>query len=631
MPPTFFDLGVPAEICAALDDRGISTPFPIQAATIADALAGRDVCGRAPTGSGKTLAFGIPLVATVARSRPGHPRALVLAPTRELAEQIMSELSAIAGKVRVGVVYGGVGYGGQITALRRGVDLLVACPGRLEDLISQGLVHLDEVDKVVIDEADRMADMGFLPVVRRLLDQTATPRQTVLFSATLDGDVAQLTADHQRNPVRHEVGDETPDITTADHVFWLAGATNRTELTIEAVNAVWPAIVFSRTRHGSDRLARQLTQHGIATAAIHGGRSQSQRTRALADFTQGRVQALVATDVAARGIHVDGVAAVIHYDPPEDHKTYIHRSGRTARAGQGGVVLSLVQPNQRKDTSRLQRHVGLDEPMVEPDPAALRARSDAVSPVGGARRPVPPVPAPESERQAGNRNGRPRSEGSGRGGNRHDRPERRADGERRPPRGEGQGDRPRRNDARPERSDQPGAERNGADRNGADRNGADRNGADRNGAERSRPKRGGGLNLTSRVRLSRDGDTAPGSSAGPRRTSRSGGESRGRWSDGDGRPARESRGGRGDGGGRESSSAGRGGAGSAGGPRSGAAAGRPARSGSTAKSTATAGAGARAGKATGRGKAQAGSGGRPSSASNPAGNRKSRRAHLQWS
>lgn len=601
----------------ALQAKGIEQAFPIQELTIADALAGRDVCGKAKTGSGKTLAFGIPLVQLMAARQREGIGALILVPTRELAVQVFSELEPLAKGMGLQslAVYGGADMDKQIAKVRKGVDLIVATPGRMIDLMERGFIDLARVDHVVIDEADRMADMGFLPVVRRLLDQTATPRQTVLFSATLDGDVAQLTADHQRNPVRHEVGDETPDITTADHVFWLAGATNRTELTIEAVNAVWPAIVFSRTRHGSDRLARQLTQHGIATAAIHGGRSQSQRTRALADFTQGRVQALVATDVAARGIHVDGVAAVIHYDPPEDHKTYIHRSGRTARAGQGGVVLSLVQPNQRKDTSRLQRHVGLDEPMVEPDPAALRARSDAVSPIGGTRRPMPPVPAPESERPAGNRNGRPRSEGNGRGGNRHDRPERRADGERRPPRSEGQSDRPRRNDARAERSDQAGAERNGAERNGA---------------ERSRPKRGGGLNLTSRVRLPRDGETAPGSSSGPRRTSRSGGESRGRWSDGDGRPGRESRGGRGDGGGRESSSAGRGGAGSAGGPRSGAAAGRPARSGSAPKSTAAAGAGARAGKATGRGRAQAGSGGRPSSASNPAGNRKSRRAHLQW-
>ncbi|MEZ5408933.1 MAG: DEAD/DEAH box helicase [Acidimicrobiales bacterium] len=612
MSATFSDLGVPAEICAALDKRGISTPFPIQAATIADALAGRDVCGRAPTGSGKTLAFGIPLVATVERSRPGHPRALVLAPTRELAEQIMSELSAIAGKVRVGVVYGGVGYGGQITALRRGVDLLVACPGRLEDLISQGLVHLDEVDQVVIDEADRMADMGFLPVVRRLLDQTATPRQTVLFSATLDGDVAQLTADHQRNPVRHEVGDETPDITTADHVFWLAGATNRTELTIDAVNAVWPAIVFSRTRHGSDRLARQLTQNGIATAAIHGGRSQSQRTRALADFTQGKVQALVATDVAARGIHVDGVAAVIHYDPPEDHKTYIHRSGRTARAGQGGVVLSLVQPNQRKDTSRLQRHVGLDEPMVEPDAAALRARSDAVSPIGGVRRPVPPVPAPESERRPANRNGRSRGEADGRSGNRHDRPERRTDGDRRPARG---GPRPERDDRQAERRSRPAA--SGADdrprrssKPAAAEARPERSGAERDGAERARPKRGG-LNLTSRSRLSRDGGIA--GSTGQRRSGAPAGEARGRRADGSGRDSEAGRSGAGS---PRRSGAGNGGSATNGGQRSGAATGRPAS--------------ARAGKAPGRSKAAAGSGGRPSSSPNPGGNRKSRRAHLQW-
>lgn len=614
MSPTFSDLGVPAEICAALDKRGISTPFPIQAATIADALAGRDVCGRAPTGSGKTLAFGIPLVATVERSRPGHPRALVLAPTRELAEQIMTELSAISGRVRVGVVYGGVGYGGQISALRRGVDLLVACPGRLEDLISQGLVHLDEVDQVVIDEADRMADMGFLPVVRRLLDQTAPTRQTVLFSATLDGDVAQLTADHQRNPVRHEVGEDTPDITTADHVFWLAGATNRTELTVDAVNAVWPAIVFSRTRHGSDRLARQLTQNGIATAAIHGGRSQSQRTRALADFVQGKVQALVATDVAARGIHVDGVAAVIHYDPPEDHKTYIHRSGRTARAGQGGVVLSLVQPNQRKDTSRLQRHVGLDEPMVEPDAAALRARSDAVSPIGGARRPVPPVPAPESERQPGSRNGRPRGDAGGRSGTRHDRPERRADGERRPSRGP-RPERSERDDRPTDRRPRPATA--GTDESPrrssrpADADGRpERSGAERDGAERSRPKRGG-LNLTSRARLSRDGGTA--GTTGQRRNGASSGEGRGRRADG---PGRDADGGRSGAGSPRRSGAGNGGSASSGAQRSGtAAAGRPA--------------GARAGKAPARSRAAAGTG-RPSSSPNPAGNRKSRRSHLQW-
>jgi len=370
--PSFADLGVPSPICEALEARGITTPFAIQAATVADALAGRDVCGRAPTGSGKTLAFGVPLVAAVDRAQPGRPRGLVLAPTRELAEQIASELRSFAGRVRIGVVYGGVGYGPQLKALRSGVDVLVACPGRLVDLIDQGAVDLADVDRVVIDEADRMADMGFLPVVRRLLDQTSQPRQTVLFSATLDGDVAKLTRDHQIDPVRHEVGEETPDITAATHLFWQVDRTERVALTAEVVGAAWPAIVFCRTRHGADRLAKQLGRGDVKAAALHGARSQNQRTRALADFTDGRVHALVATDVAARGIHVDGVASVVHFDPPEDHKAYVHRSGRTARAGQDGVVISLVQPEQKKDSRRLQRDVGLDEPMTPPDLALVR-------------------------------------------------------------------------------------------------------------------------------------------------------------------------------------------------------------------------------------------------------------------
>jgi superfamily II DNA/RNA helicase len=400
MPPTFAQLGVSSSIVDALARRGITEPFEIQAATIADALAGRDVCGRAPTGSGKTLAFGIPLVATVDRAQPRRPRALVLAPTRELAEQITTELRSFAGDVRIAAVYGGVGYGPQINALRKGVDVLVACPGRLEDLIQQGDVQLADVDKVVLDEADRMADMGFMPAVRRLLDATSPSRQTVLFSATLDGDVAKLTRDYQRDPVRHEVGEETPDITAAHHVFWQADKSQRTELTAEAINAVWPTIVFCRTRHGSDRLTKQLSRSDIKAVAIHGGRSQGQRTRALADFAAGRVHALIATDVAARGIHVDGVAQVIHFDPPEDHKTYVHRSGRTARAGEGGVVLSLVQPDQRKDTRRLQREVDLDEPIGDPDAGALRDLSNA--PV---RQLAPAQPGTESSRSDGSRSG----------------------------------------------------------------------------------------------------------------------------------------------------------------------------------------------------------------------------------
>lgn len=369
---TFAQLGVPDSIVGALARRGITEPFEIQAATLVDALAGRDVCGRAPTGSGKTLAFGIPLVVGFERAKAHLPHALVLAPTRELAEQIHTELATFAGPVRIGVVYGGVGYGPQIKAMRRGVDVLVACPGRLEDLIAQGEVDLSEVRKVVLDEADRMADMGFMPAVRRILDQTAADRQTLLFSATLDGDVATLTQQYQRDPVRHEVGQETPDIADAVHLFWKVAKADRVEATTTAVNAARPAIVFCRTRHGSDKLARQLARAGVKAAAIHGGRSQNQRTRALESFSRGKVHALVATDVAARGIHVDGVAAVVHYDPPEDHKTYVHRSGRTARAGSGGVVISLLQPEQVSEAKRLQRQLSLTEPITGTDPGRLR-------------------------------------------------------------------------------------------------------------------------------------------------------------------------------------------------------------------------------------------------------------------
>ena len=422
MSTTFAQLGVPESITRALSACGITEPFAIQAATITDALDGRDICGRAPTGSGKTLAFGIPLVATVERAEPRRPRALVLAPTRELAEQICTELRTFAGKVRIGVVYGGVGYGPQLKALREGVEILVACPGRLEDLLDQGALKLDAVDQVVLDEADRMADMGFMPAVRRLLDRTSGQRQTMLFSATLDGDVAKLTRDHQNDPVRHEVGDDTPDITAATHMFWTVDRHDRVGLTAEAIDAAWPAIIFCRTRHGADRLAKQLARTEIRAAAIHGGRSQNQRTRALADFMDGRVHALVATDVAARGIHVEGVASVVHYDPPEDHKAYVHRSGRTARAGRDGVVISLVQPEQKKDVRRLQRDIGIDEPVIAPDLDRVRELSPpAVAAPAPMAPSSPPRAAPDEERRHDGR-GRPggnrrRNGSAGRGRN----------------------------------------------------------------------------------------------------------------------------------------------------------------------------------------------------------------------
>ena len=375
MSITFAELGVPENICRSLENKGILKPFEIQKLTITDGLEGHDICGRAPTGSGKTIAFGIPLIANSKRGEPKNPGSLILAPTRELAEQIFSELRTFAGKTKIGVVYGGVGYGNQIKSLKQGIDILVACPGRLEDLIEQGFVNLSNVNHVVLDEADRMADMGFMPSVRRLLDQTNPERQTFLFSATLDKDVAKLTREYQTNPIRHEIGEETPDIKSAHHLFWKITNTNKTEITAEAINAVWPAIIFCRTRHGSDRLAKRLNKLGIHGVTIHGGKSQNQRSRALADFTKGRVQALIATDVAARGIHVDGVASVIHYDPPEDHKAYIHRSGRTARAGQSGVVLSFVAPDQKKKARRLQHKIDIDQPIMEPDIEILKTLS----------------------------------------------------------------------------------------------------------------------------------------------------------------------------------------------------------------------------------------------------------------
>ena len=387
MSPTFAQLGVPESICRTLERAGISAPFPIQTLTIPDALKGADICGRAPTGSGKTLAFGIPLVAKAPRAKSRRPRALVLSPTRELASQIASELRTLSTRVRVGVIHGGVGYGAQGRRLQQGVEILVACPGRLEDLIDRRAVSLHEVDHVVIDEADRMADMGFLPAVRRLLDQTSTRRQTLMFSATLDRDVAKLTRDYQHHPITHRVGDAKPDIKAAQHRFWRVAKADRVAACVDLITSEGSTIVFCRTRHGSDRLARQLSQRGVRAAAIHGGHAQSRRTRTLRGFVKGQIEALVATDVAARGIHVEGVATVIHYDPPANQKAYLHRSGRTARAGQTGLVVSLIQPDQVAGAKKIQRQLDLKGPITGPDRPArnptARPRSQGGSLNGG--------------------------------------------------------------------------------------------------------------------------------------------------------------------------------------------------------------------------------------------------------
>jgi len=369
-PLTFGALGVADDLCARLTRDARTEPFPIQAAAIPPALAGKDVCGRAPTGSGKTLGFGLPIVQRVARAHPNRPRALILAPTRELAAQIETELRPLLAirKRHSASFYGGVGFGPQLKALRRGVDVAVGCPGRVADLVRRGDLQLADVDIVVIDEADRMADMGFLPEVRRLLDLVRPKRQTLLFSATLDGDVDVLVRRYQRKPRRHSVT-RADDGAKVEHLFWRAPRERRVELTAGLIKHHDRALVFCRTRHGADRLARQLGAAGIDTAAIHGSRTQRQREQALAAFKGGRIQALVATDVAARGIHVDAVPCVVHFDPAGDHKDYAHRSGRTGRAGAAGTVVTLVADEHRAAVRSLQRAAGLPERVDEPRPS----------------------------------------------------------------------------------------------------------------------------------------------------------------------------------------------------------------------------------------------------------------------
>ena len=374
MTTSFADLGVPEDLAARLDADGLTDPFPIQAMTLPDALAGRDLCGRAPTGSGKTLAFALPVVAHTARARAGHPAALILVPTRELATQVADTLRPLAqarGR-RIATFFGGTNIRRDQQRLKQGVDIVVACPGRLADLVQRGDCRLGDVELVVLDEADRMADMGFLPEVERLLDRTSDDRQTLLFSATLDGDVDRLVRRYQHDPVRHEL-EVAEDAAEIRHVFWPAERDQRRRLTADIVRRVGPAIVFTRTKHGADRLAKQLAKDGVSTAAIHGNRNQNQRERALARFSDGDVTALVATDVAARGIHVDDVGVVVHYDLPATDKDYVHRSGRTGRAGATGLVVSLVEQAQGNDTALLQRNLELPQGLHELDLDLLTA------------------------------------------------------------------------------------------------------------------------------------------------------------------------------------------------------------------------------------------------------------------
>jgi superfamily II DNA/RNA helicase len=364
---TFDALGVEPDLVKALAETGVTQPFPIQAATIADALAGRDVCGKARTGSGKTLAFGVPLVQRATPAEVQRPTALVLVPTRELAAQVCDVLVPLgkARKVRVAAVYGGTPYHKQVNRLKKGVEVAVATPGRLMDLYEQGDVHLDGIDYVVVDEADRMNDMGFRPQVEWLLRKCVKPHQTLLFSATLDRQVDSLVQRFMKDPVVHEVGEE-PTVESMTHRFISVHELDKIKLTATVAESHDRALIFVRTKRGADKLQRRLAKEGVQAEAIHGDRSQAQRERALARFAKGNLHVLVATDVAARGIDVDGIDLVLHYDPPEDHKAYLHRSGRTARAGNEGLVVTLALWNQRVEMERLQKLLGLSHlPVVE--------------------------------------------------------------------------------------------------------------------------------------------------------------------------------------------------------------------------------------------------------------------------
>jgi len=376
---TFDSLGVEESLVKTLADQGITSAFPIQALTIADALEGRDVCGKAKTGSGKTLAFGLPLLQRTAAARaarpgaggtpgrPARPGALVLLPTRELAVQVHDVLAPLAKAVGLGIVavYGGADIDRQVARLRKGVEVIIATPGRLIDLGDRGELSVADVEILVLDEADRMADMGFMPQVEWVLRRLERPHQTLLFSATLDGAVDRLVTRYLTDPVHHEVASSTQTVAAMEHRFLQVHQMDKVKVAAAICRPQEKVLVFVRTKRGADRLVERLGKERIRAAAIHGDLRQANRERALADFSSGKLHVLVATDVAARGLDIDAVDVVVHYDPPEDHKAYLHRSGRTARAGSAGVVATLLLWNQAVEAEVIQRRLGLRIPIVE--------------------------------------------------------------------------------------------------------------------------------------------------------------------------------------------------------------------------------------------------------------------------
>ena len=411
-PPTFADLGVPAALVASLTADGITSPFPIQVATLPDTLAGKDVLGRGRTGSGKTLAFSLPLVVRLAGGtrRPRQPRALVLVPTRELANQVLAVVQPLARTtgLTTAVVFGGVGQGPQVKALAPGVDVLIACPGRLEDLIGQGFCDLSGVEITILDEADHMADLGFLPAVKRLLDRTPKVGQRMLFSATLDNGVDVIVKRYLTTPTTHSVDPAIAPVSTMTHHVFSVSAADKAAVVMQLASGQERAVLFMRTKHTAKKLAKQLTAAGVPAVELHGNLGQGARERNLAAFTDGSTRVLVATDIAARGIHVDDIALVVHVDPPTEHKAYLHRSGRTARAGAGGIVVTIATPDQSGEVRTLTKQAG-----IRPTTSSIRPGDPAITALTGPPAAhVEPAPVVEQvQRPAGSAGG-----GRGRGG-----------------------------------------------------------------------------------------------------------------------------------------------------------------------------------------------------------------------
>ena len=482
--PTFDSLDLPAELVSALARQEITSPTPVQAAVVPDALAGHDVLGRAQTGSGKTLAFGLPVLARLAgeRSRPKHPRALIVVPTRELATQVRRSLEPLANAMRLKLttVYGGTPYDRQLKQLRNGADIVVATPGRLNDLIDRGACRLDDIAISVLDEADHLCDLGFYPVVDGILGQTPEGGQRLLLSATLDGDVDRLVRKHLRSPRLHELDANEGSVTTMDHhVMVVGGFRDKIATATRLVEANARSIVFTRTREGATDLAASLTEAGVEAVDLHGNLSQRVRERNLHKFSSGKARVVVATDVAARGIHVDGVGLVVHYDTPTDAKAYLHRSGRTARAGQSGAVVTITTPRQVDEVVRLQKRAGVASRHHDIRTAPQQLTAEALAASGEA------APAPR-----GGGGNSPRRGGGGYRGTRDRQGDRRQDrawsSDRRPVRrGNDAGARPAAADgARAQREDRPSYRRDRRD----------------DGPGQARDERGGTVTKRSKVR-----------------------------------------------------------------------------------------------------------------------------------